>query len=292
MRYAILIVGLILVGCASAPTTGDTDVVSSVLGKEARIAGDILPYGFPSTGTLRYREGYVLSYDGRNRVPTWVAERLNPKRLERKVPRMDHNFMVDESLPPGLRSTSEDYAGSGYVRGRVAAAANHRNDAQAYRETYLLSNVVPQLGDDFRMSYWVHLEKQIRVWGRDCSDLYVVTGALYLAQLGEDGKTRVRYEVIGENKVAVPTHFYKVLLREIDRKREMLAFVIPHKALTLETPFSNYLVSVDEVERLAGLNFFRDLDESVQNRLEAVTPKQIWGGEQAKTEAGGGEGTS
>jgi endonuclease G len=225
-------------------------------------------------------------------VPVWVAERLNPKRLKREVPRMDHNFMVDESLPEGLRSTSEDYAGSGYVRGRVAAAANHRNDAQAYRETYLLSNVVPQLGESFRMSYWVHLEKMIRDWGRDCSDLYVITGALYLAQPGDGGKTHVRYEVIGENKVAVPTHFYKVMLCEKGKRRDMLALLVPHKALTLETPFSSYLVSVDEVERLAGLNFFRELEESVQKKLEAVTPKQIWGGEPQKKEEGGSEETS
>lgn len=37
---------------------------------------------------------------------------------------------------------------------------------------------------------------------------------MYLAKLEKDGKNYVKYEVIGRNQVAVPTHFFKVLLIE------------------------------------------------------------------------------
>jgi endonuclease G len=164
------------------------------------------------------------------------------------------------------------------VRGRLAAASNHRSSKLAHEQTYLLSNVAPMLGEEFRMSFWVHLEKTIRAWARNSDELYVYTGPIYASAKAEDGKTWVCYTVIGENRVAVPTHYFKVILRERGKTKEMLALVIPHKALTQETPLADFLASVDEVERLSGLDFFPKMTEPTQSKLEAAKPEGVWGG--------------
>jgi endonuclease G len=249
--------------------------------------GDIMTYGFPGHGMLLYREGYVCSYDTRTRVPHWVAERLNAKRLERAAAPGTRMYRVDLQLNPEFRSQSHDFVGSEYVRGRMAAASNHLGDPVALAQTYYLSNVAPQLGQAFRQSFWVHFEARVRDWAREADDLYVFTGPLFLPEEGADGKSYVRYEVIGANQVAVPSHFFKVMLRERDGQRDMQAFVVPHRPLEKDAPLAQFLVSVNDVERLAGLDFFNELTEPTQSQLEARNRGYVWG-EPKPEEAGRG----
>lgn len=64
-----------------------------------------------------------------------------------------------------------------------------------------------------------------------------------------DGKSYVRYQVIGANAVAVPTHFYKVVVGEgADGSLDMEAYVMPNQKIPEETPVSSFMVSI----------FFRD----------------------------------
>lgn len=252
------------------PGAGHPTVVGALMGSEHRIMADLVPYGFPGTEMLRYREGYVLSYDATARTPRWVAERLNAKRLADTVGHVKVPFRVDRTLPDGARSQSADFHDSGYVRGRMAAATNHRNDLVALEQTYYLSNCAPQ-DPRFRQDFWVELEERVRDWARASDDLYVVTGPLYLASGGE-----MRYPVIGSNAVGVPTHFFKVMLRERNGRRSMQAFLVPHDAALGGAPLEGFLTTVDEVERLSGLDFFPDLSEPTQARLEAERPEAVW----------------
>jgi len=262
-----------LAACTAPPGAASPGLLGGLFGDEAIIAADLMKYCFPDTETLRYRDGYVLSYDAARRVPRWVAERLDPSSLAADRPREEKQFRVDRSLPPALRVTTADFEESGYVRGRLAAAANHRGDAEAFRQTYLLSNVAPQRGPDFRTTVWVGLEQRVRTWAANSDDLLVITGTLFLP---EEGKQEVRYPVIGERRIGVPTHFYKVLLREKGRSRSMLAFLVPHKPAEGEVDYAGFLVSVDTIERLSGLDFFPKLGEPTQSDLEALENESLW----------------
>jgi len=256
---------------------GQVTWVGALVSAEHRIMGDVMTYGFPSHGMLLYREGYVCSYDTRTRVPHWTAERLNRKRLRPGVTTRTRLFRVDADLNPEFRSQSNDFLGTPYVRGRMAAASNHLGDPVALAQTYYLSNVAPQLGQAFRQSFWVQFETQVRDWAREVDDLYVFTGPLFLPEEGADGRSYVRYEVIGANRVAVPTHFFKVMLRERDGRREMQAFLVPHRPVAADTPLAEFQVSVDDVERVAGLDFFDEMTEPTQSRLEARNRGYVWG---------------
>ena len=256
---------------------GQVTWVGALVSAEHRIMGDVMTYGFPSHGMLLYREGYVCSYDTRTRVPHWTAERLNRKRLRPGVTTRTRLFRVDAALNPEFRSQSNDFVGTPYVRGRMAAASNHLGDPVALAQTYYLSNVAPQLGRAFRQSFWVQFETQVRDWAREVDDLYVFTGPLFLPEEGADGRSYVRYEVIGANQVAVPTHFFKVMLRERDGRREMQAFLVPHRPLEADTPLAEFLVSVDDVERVAGLDFFDEMTEPTQSVLEGRNRGYVWG---------------
>lgn len=283
MRIAMLLVAVVC-GCA---TPGTSNVYEATLGTDARIAGDIMKYGYPGTSMVRYREGYVLSYNARAKTPAWVAERLNAKRLARKVPRQGVTFWVDQTVPDHARSTSGDFEGTAYIRGRMAAASNHLNDKLALKQTYLMSNVAPQLGEEFRQTFWVHFEQKVREWAAEAEDLYVFTGPLFLPEATEEGgKKFVRFQVIGKNQVAVPSHFFKVMVREKGpHDVEVQAFIVPHRPMNGDIRYSDYLVSVDEVERQSGLDFFNTMDDKWQEREESKKPALAWG-ETADTGAG------
>ena len=48
-------------------------------------------------------------------------------------------------MHPYFRATRGDYKGSGYDRGHLAAASNHRYSQKAMDQTFMLSNVSPQV---------------------------------------------------------------------------------------------------------------------------------------------------
>ena len=274
MRMFLLALLGLWAGCS---TPGTSNVYESTLGTDARIAGDIMKYGYPGTAMVRYREGYVLSYDPARRVAHWVAERLNEKRLTGAESSKGYSFWVDQTLPKGVRAHSVDFSDSGYVRGRLASASNHRGSRLALKQTYLMSNVVPMLGKEFRQSFWIGFEEQVREWARGAEDLYVFTGPLFLAETGDDGSRSVSYRVLGDANVAVPTHFFKVMARERGHEIALQAFIVPHKKIEGAVRYSDFLVSVDQVESFSGLDFFSSMDEQWQERAESVRPELAWG---------------
>lgn len=110
--------------------------------------GELAKYGLPGVAQLRSRESYVLSYDPRTRGALWVLEQLRPERLRGDGDRSACDFREDDSVHAYHRATNADYRGSGFDRGHLAAAANHRWSQRAMDDTFYLSNVAPQVVSD------------------------------------------------------------------------------------------------------------------------------------------------
>lgn len=104
-----------------------------------------MKYGFPSLANIKTRESYVSSYDPRNRTAAWVIEQLNAETLTGSSDRKCCEFKEDDSVHVYHRSTNADYRGTGFDRGHLAAAANHKWSQKAMDDTFYLSNVSPQV---------------------------------------------------------------------------------------------------------------------------------------------------
>lgn len=102
-------------------------------------------YGFPSLSQIKSRESYVTCYDPRSRTPAWVIEQLSADTLSGKSDRKLCDFKEDESVHAYHRAMNSDYKGSGFDRGHMAAAANHKWSQKAMDDTFYLSNVTPQV---------------------------------------------------------------------------------------------------------------------------------------------------
>lgn len=142
----------------------------------------IMKYGFPGLDNVRSFENYIISYDKRNRTAHWVFEHLTKDRLmsNKDIDRSKSEFQCDESIHPYFRSTNKDYKGSGYDRGHLAAAGNHKMHQKHLDQTFYLSNIAPQVGKGFNRDSWNRLEKYVRSLTRIYKDVYVCTGPLYL----------------------------------------------------------------------------------------------------------------
>lgn len=221
--------------------------------------------GVPGTsGDLLCRKGYLLSHDAARKTPVWVVEHLTRDRALHKVTGRSDDFRADQDLPEGRRAELSDYRGSGYDRGHMAPAADLAWDEQAMSESFYLSNMVPQVGVGNNRGIWMELEKKVRNWAVKRGELYVFSGPIY---------RKDDTETVGANQVAVPGMLYKVVLDP--RQREALAIIMPNRKLRSED-LPNYLVSVREVERETGLNFFSALSAREQERLETTPAAALW----------------
>ncbi|KAG6879043.1 hypothetical protein C0992_005668 [Termitomyces sp. T32_za158] len=240
----------------------------------------------PISDTL-VRQAYVAAYDRRLRHPAWTAEHLTQASLKPgkdSGDRSKSNFIEDESVPIPFRARLKDYFRSGYDRGHMVPAADAKFSQAAMDETFLLSNMAPQVGDGFNRHYWAFLEDWCRRLTGSFQDVYIFTVPLYLPRQDGDGKWRVTHEVIGSPpSVSVPTHFAKVVLTSkpvSSSKPDVLdistgAFILPNAIIPDEVPLESFVVPVDAVERAAGLTFFSDEIKAHSNHICKTTKCQL-----------------
>jgi len=256
----------------------DTGVPPEPVDGSPRVS-QIMRFGFPGLDNIRSHRDYIVSYDRRNRIPHWVFEHLTRESCQKAegVDRVNSEFTVDSSIHPYFQSNNSDYKYSGYDRGHMAPAGNHRRDQLMCNETFLLSNMAPQVGKGFNRDKWEHLERYVRKLTKLYKNVYVCTGPLYLPRMEQDGKMYVKYQVIGQNNVSVPTHFFKVVVGETESKDlEMEAFVLPNQEIPDDTPLDNFRVPPDSVERAAGLLFFDRLSRDKLTRINGQKTGKSW----------------
>lgn len=234
----------------------------------------LLQYGFPGpVSDLRPGLSTMSSYDRRTRNPHWVAEHITPASLALEAGDRKHSYFVeDESIPAKFRAKLNDYFRSGYDRGHQVPAADAKWSQEAMDQTFLLTNMCPQVGDGFNRDYWAHLEDFCRRLTNSYPSVRIVTGPLYLPRRDpKDNKWRVSYEVIGNPpNVAVPTHFYKVIYAEDGKtggKVSIGAFVLPNAPIPNHKPLVDFEVPVEAVERASGLEFATKLPVQRRKRL-------------------------
>lgn len=210
----------------------------------------------PLCHLLIHRDGYSLSYDLRTKNAKWVYEKISGDILSKNIgDRNKCSFKEDPLVPYIFRSLLQDYKYSGYDRGHLAAAANHKCTQETLQDTFFLSNISPQV-PVFNRIFWSKFEKYIRELTQNYHVIEIFTGPLYLPVKGKDGRKWVKYEVIGESNVAVPTHFYKVLVMHSQKESEVQAYILPNNEFDNSIPLSQFKTTIEDVQKAAGVIFF------------------------------------
>lgn len=206
-------------------------------------------------GQVIHRTGYTLAYDAKTRTPQWVAWELTKKETQGTVER-SNDFQPDPDVK-GAKVVTKDYSHSGYDRGHMAPAADMKWSKKAMMESFYMSNICPQ-DHNLNTSDWSELENKSRQWARRYGKVYIVCGPIY------NGK---RNEYIGDHRVKVPDAFFKVVLINEKKKQRAMGFYFENEAG--ERKLQEYLVPVDHIEQLTGMDFFSALPDNLEDRLEA-----------------------
>lgn len=206
-------------------------------------------------GQVLKRKGYTLSYDADYKTPQWVAWELTRKETKGTEERTD-KFLPDPDVL-GAKAYTGDYTKSGYDRGHMAPAADMKWSQKAMEESFYLSNICPQ-NPNLNRGDWNDLEELSRQWAKKYGAIHIACGPIY------DTKHPKR---IGNNKVAVPNAFYKVILINDKKDPKAIGFIFPNSAG--HKPLKKYMVTVDSVEQRTRIDFFPALPDEVENRIEA-----------------------
>ncbi|XP_014241368.1 nuclease C1-like [Cimex lectularius] len=214
--------------------------------------------------SVRVFDDFMLVYDTRNRIPFLTFEHLTKDNIKRvgEVTRQRSEFTEDSEIHEYFRSKNSDYFKSGYDRGHLAAAGNHMKSQTHCNQTFTLSNIAPQVGVGFNRNSWNRLEKYTRHLARKYPNVYVCTGPLFIEKR-VDGKKYVKYEVIGESNVAVPTHFFKVILVEKDDGTySLLPFIMPNAPIDDNKKLDEFITTLEKIQKRSGIMIFDEISKS------------------------------
>jgi len=204
---------------------------------------------------------YSLSYNEKFEQANWVYYTLTDEMVNGGGVERSNKFKVDQMVPSGSAKSS-DYTKSGYDRGHLCPAADMGFSLASMEESFLMSNISPQ-APDFNRGIWKELETEVRKWAKKERKIYIVTGPVFKDNKG----------TIGADQVLVPGYFFKIIYEETDEPK-IIAFVFPNRKS--DRPLTDFAVPVDEAEKLTGFDFFSQLPDEIENKLENRVDFSVW----------------
>ncbi|MDA8792035.1 DNA/RNA non-specific endonuclease [Bacteriovoracaceae bacterium] len=214
----------------------------------------------PSKDFVKHKY-FSLCYSDFHEQSSWTHHLLKKKSI-RGPQKRTNNFRSDPKVAAGSAGKN-DYRGSGFDRGHMVPAGDSKLNYQSMSETFYMSNMSPQR-PGFNRGIWRRLEELVRSWILAGRDMQVVTGPVL-----EDGLPRVN------NLVSIPKYHFKIVFDHKNRKEQkMIAFLFPNQGS--RNPIKEFATTVDKVEKMTGINFFKNLPVKLQNRLESKINLREW----------------
>ena len=130
------------------------------------------------------------------------------------------------------------------------------------RESFYLSNIVPHKLS-FNKYVWKTLGNIIKAWAYECGSLYIASGPV-LAD--------APFGTFGPSKVSIPERYYSVVLDLEDERG--IGFVIRNSMSS--SSIKRYAMSIDEVEKITGIDFFHILPDEQEEKIESTYKLDLW----------------
>jgi endonuclease G len=210
-------------------------------------------------------QGYMLEYSEKLANPLWVVYQVTEQHF--KSGKRPSGFTADWRSITGIRHA--DYTRSGYDRGHMAPnyVIASRYGKAAQQETFLMTNITPQK-PSLNQKSWQRLEEIVsNDFSKWQGDFWVVTGPIF-----DENPQKIK-----NTQVAIPKAFYKILIKPTTSERPAiaLAFVFPQEAKA-NANLMTFVTSIDAVEAQTGIDFFSELDDDFENRLESSIMPDAW----------------
>lgn len=217
---------------------------------------------------------YTHLYDKKNYTSLWTAYPLNSSHMGslkrpgswKFSPAIDTDYQVD--------LTGSSYAGD-YSRGHLIPNGSRNGIKNMQLQTFYVTNSVPQIQNSFNGGIWNSLENALQ-GEAGSEEIYIVTGVTF-EKVGESKTIKTTKAKDDDKTVPVPNYFWKVVLKvnksgNTVTSASTIGFWFEHK--TYSDSYTNYAVSVDQIEKWTGFDFFVNLPDSVEKSAETNTS---WG---------------
>ena len=223
--------------------------------------------------TYAGERNYTVFYDTSMMTPLWTAYPLESGHMGsyQRPSSWSYNPNIAEKYQ--IKVTEGSYSGNTYSRGHMCPNASRNGNATMQAQTFYVTNQVPQIQNSFNSGIWSKLEGAVQdVAKTKNEEIYVVTGVAF----NKEGESRTISYTSPSNapsqQVPIPNYFYKLVLRVKTSGGTVtdavcVAFWFEHK--TYSDSYTNYTVSVDEVEAWTGFDFFVNLPSDIETRVEA-----------------------
>lgn len=208
--------------------------------------------------------GYSSSFNSAWMIPNWVAYELTAEELQGTYPRPKNSPFQPDPKYRGKQPERSDYSYSGWDKGHLAPCADMKWSEDAMLESFFFTNVCPQ-NHGFNEGIWQKLEERARRVARKRGSLYIVCGPVVAGN---------EFGTIGKNKVVIPDAFFKAFLYRDAAGYHSIAYLIPNK--NLGSNFNEYALTVNELEKLLGIDLFTRLPDNVEEKVEEQLVFSDW----------------
>lgn len=222
----------------------------------------------------------------------WVAFYYDAVTAADNVSRTDA-WAVDTALPSSMQVTEDNHKSDGFDKGHLCASEDRSYCREANQQTFLYSNISPQL-NAFNGGFWQSLESRVRIWGRSCANgtydkVYIVKGGTMnsllvnyksnkKAQDGQYPTTTAEGKTI--KGLACPKYYFMAILAEKNDSYQAIGFFVEHREDLTMNPKSDelkkYAVSIDDLEKKTGIDFFCNLLDDIEDEVEAKLTVSQW----------------
>ena len=220
----------------------------------------IYPYSSEKYEIKQY-SGFHLAYNEEHEQAAWTIYLLTGKHLSNPVCDRTDNFMPDTNITTGSAELS-DYKRSGFDRGHLVPAGDMKWSETAMNESFYLSNMSPQRAK-FNRGIWKKLEEKVRDIAEMEDSIIVITGPV-LKNINKH---------IGDNQVSVPEKYFKIIFDISQPDQGMIALLMNNEKS--KESLESFCISVDELEAETGIDFFRSMDDGMEDIFEKSCPEYL-----------------
>ena len=227
-----------------------------------------------------YGINYSVEWDCDKKAQRWSAYQMTTATLVQKTSRYystDNQYPFDPLLPNNTYLTQDCFWNSGFDHGHICPSADRLYSAEANYQTFFLTNMQPQSKafNASENSPWYRLEGQIRNWTKNAE-----TEVLYVVKGGTIEDDQIRPTLV-KGEMRVPKYFFVALLLKNAQGYKAVGFWMEHRdSYVTYEPLGNWAVNIDELEEKTGIDFFCNLTDDVENRVEGLpieNVKRAWG---------------
>ncbi|MBO4659467.1 MAG: DNA/RNA non-specific endonuclease [Prevotella sp.] len=216
---------------------------------------------------------FMVEWDCLKKSQRWTCYTLHKGNSQKNVSRYEGNpqYPNDPDLPSAYYFSSDPYYGSGYDHGHILPSYDRLNNSKANFQTFYLTNMQPQR-NVFNAGLWLKMENIVsRTWNQNSfrDTLYICKGGTI-----DEAINILRTTNKG---LIVPKYFFMAVLCKNSQGYKAIGLWTEH----YETDHSNdnlidYVVSIDQLERLTGIDFFCNLPDDIEEATEKVVYPSAW----------------